>query len=67
MTILKDEKLGAVIENTQNNPSKLRLGKNKCPKILEDLFIGMKQGDRKLFVLMGKSLQPFYQNMLTGI
>ena len=37
-TMHRDFKLAEVVENTQQNATKLRLGKNKMPKVVENLF-----------------------------
>lgn len=66
VTVCKDNKLSDVIENTQQKPFKLRLGKNKLPKRVEDLISNMKQGERKLFVLTGNSVAPFYSNLIAS-
>ena len=44
VVLCKDSKLDVIIENTQQNPFKLKLGKNKLPKRVEDSIINMKQG-----------------------
>jgi len=64
VTVLKEARLESTIENTHGSPLKVRLGRNKFPKLLEGMLVGMRQGDRKLFVLDGKSLQPFYQGTI---
>lgn len=66
VSVCKDAKLNDVLEDTRQKPFKLKLGKNKLPKRVEDLIINMKQGDRKLFVLTGNMLAPFYSNLITS-
>jgi hypothetical protein len=58
--VCKDSKLDEIIENTQQKSFKLKLGKNKLPKRVEDSIINMKQGERKLFVFTGNLLAPFF-------
>lgn len=66
VTVCKDLRLGDVLENTQQKPFRVRLGKNKLPKRVEDLIINMRQNERKLFVLAGNSLAPFYSNSINA-
>lgn len=60
VTLLQNAGLGTSIENTQQNPQKVRLGRNKMPTLVEEMLVTMKQGDRRLFVLTGQSMQPQY-------
>lgn len=60
VTLLQNAGLGTSIENTQQNSQKVRLGRNKMPKLVEEMLVTMKQGDRRLFVLTGQSMQPQY-------
>jgi FK506-binding protein 15 len=64
VTVVKETKLADIIENTQQKSFKLKLGKNKIPKRIEDLIINMKQGERRLFVLTGSMLAPFFTNLI---
>lgn len=64
ITLYQDGNLGSVIENTEQKPSKLRLGKGKLSKNIEELFLNMKSGDKKLFVSMGKQFFPSYSSLI---
>jgi len=66
VTVFKENKLTDVIENTQQKSFKLKLGKNKLAKRIEDSILNMKQGERKLFVLTGSMMAPFYSNLISS-
>jgi FK506-binding protein 15 len=57
-----DMRLYNEIENTTAKPLRLRLGKNKLPKCIENLICEMRQGQRRLFALNSQLLQGFYSN-----
>lgn len=63
LTLYKDLKLDEVVENTQSKPFKVKLGKAKIPKSIEESIINMKQGSRRLIVVTANKLQPFYPNL----
>ena len=62
VVVWKDFKLGSELENTIQKPVKLKLGKNKLPTYIENAIIGMRQENRRLFVINGAHLQSFYPN-----
>ena len=64
VTVCKDSRLDDVIENTQQRGFKLKLGKSKLPKRIEDSIVNMKQGERRLFILTGNLLAPFFSNLI---
>jgi FK506-binding protein 15 len=66
VVLWKDFKLGNELENTIQKPVKLKLGKNKLPSHIENVIVGMRQDNRRLFVVNGSHLQSFYPNSLNS-
>lgn len=63
VTQWNDYKLGDIIENTQSKAFKVKLGKGKLPKFVEDSIINMKLGGRRLIVSKTNKFAPFYQEI----